>query len=208
MRNTLRQRCLEEVLMSTHPASILARGVGFVIATLFPIHLGAIALVAPFVIPSVLLVRARSLGAVPNNVVAEGQLPGSPAFLFFGSLVFNVLLNIVMFFLFGGRQLLGRVVEAPAAVEVGARPEGPGAAKATTTGATGAAFTDGERQPVTSLDLNRSLTLVALLGLAVGALVFQLDVGLLAVTAAVLLSLVAPNSYKGAVAQVAWPTVL
>jgi di/tricarboxylate transporter len=43
---------------------------------------------------------------------------------------------------------------------------------------------------------------------AVGALGFQLDVGLLAVTAAVLLSLVAPQSYKGAVAQVAWPTVL
>jgi di/tricarboxylate transporter len=49
---------------------------------------------------------------------------------------------------------------------------------------------------------------VALLGVAVGALAFQLDVGLLAVTAAVLLSLLAPQAYKGAVAQVAWPTVL
>jgi di/tricarboxylate transporter len=147
-------------------------------------------------------------GVITNNVVAESQLPGSPAFLFFGSLIFNTLLNVVMFFIFGGRQLLGRVVEEPAAAEVAARPEGPGAAKATTTGATGAGFDDGERQPVTTLDLNRSLTLVALLGVAVGALAFQLDVGLLAITAAVLLSLVAPNSYKGAVAQVAWPTVL
>jgi di/tricarboxylate transporter len=43
---------------------------------------------------------------------------------------------------------------------------------------------------------------------AIGALAFQLDVGLLAVTAAVLLSLLAPHTYKGAVAQVAWPTVL
>jgi len=147
-------------------------------------------------------------GVITNNVVAESQLPGSPAFLFFGSLVFNVLLNIIMFFLFGGRELLGRVVEEPAAVEANARPEGPGAAKAATSGATGAGFDGGDRQPVTTLDLNRSLTLVALLGVAVGALGFQLDVGLLAVTAAVLLSLVAPNSYKGAVAQVAWPTVL
>jgi di/tricarboxylate transporter len=147
-------------------------------------------------------------GVITNNVVAESQLPGSPAFLFFGSLVFNLLLNIIMFFIFGGRELLGRVVEEPAMAEVAERKEGPGAAKARTSGATGATFDEGEPRPVTTLDLNRSLTLVALLGVAVGALAFQLDVGLLAVTAAVLLSLVAPNSYKGAVAQVAWPTVL
>jgi di/tricarboxylate transporter len=147
-------------------------------------------------------------GVITNNIVAKSQLPGSPAFLFFGSLVFNLLLNVVMFFLFGGRQLLGRVVEERATEEVAARSEGPGAAKATVTGATGAAFAEGERRPVTTLDLNRSLTLVALLGVAVGALAFQLDVGLLAVTAAVLLSLAAPNAYKGAVMQVAWPTVL
>jgi Na+/H+ antiporter NhaD/arsenite permease-like protein len=150
-------------------------------------------------------------GGITNGVVAEAGLPGNPLVLFLGSLVFNTLLNIVMFFLFGGRELIGRV-EEPATVSANA-PEvapggGPGAAKATTSGATGAGFTEGERQPVTTLDLNRSLTLVALLGVAVGALAFQLDVGLLAVTAAVLLSLLAPKAYKGAVAQVAWPTVL
>jgi di/tricarboxylate transporter len=149
-------------------------------------------------------------GGITNGVVADAGLPGSPLILFLGSLVFNTLLNVVMFFLFGGRQLIGRVAEESAAVgghEV-APGGGPGAAKGTTSGATGAGFTEGERQQVTTLDLNRSLTLVALLGVAVGALGFQLDVGLLAVTAAVLLSLVAPQAYKGAVAAVAWPTVL
>jgi di/tricarboxylate transporter len=151
-------------------------------------------------------------GGITNDVVAGAGLPGNPLILFLGSLVFNTLLNVVMFFLFGGRELIGRVAEEP--VPVGG-PEvapggGPGAAKAkgATTGATGAGFTEGERQPVTTLDLNRSLTLVVLLALAVGALAFQLDVGLLAVTAAVLLSLLSPTAYKGAVAQVAWPTVL
>jgi di/tricarboxylate transporter len=151
-------------------------------------------------------------GGITNDVVADAGLPGSPLILFLGSLVYNTLLNVVMFFLFGGRELIGRIAEEPAPV---GEPEvapggGPGAAKAkgATAGATGAGFTEGERRPVTTLDLNRSLTLVALLGLAVGALVFQLDVGLLAVTAAVLLSLVSPKAYKGAVAQVAWPTVL
>jgi di/tricarboxylate transporter len=157
-------------------------------------------------------------GVITNGVVAKSNLPGSPLTLFLGSLIFNVLLNVVVFFLFGGRELLGRVAElepADAASGPGGRPPGavatgggPGAAQARTTGATGAGFTEGEHPPVTTLDLNRALTLVVLIALAVGALAFQLDVGLLAVTAAVLLSMLAPHTYKGAVAQVAWPTVL
>jgi len=158
-------------------------------------------------------------GVITNGVVAKSNLPGSPLTLFLGSLIFNVLLNVVVFFLFGGRELLGRVAgtePADAASGPGGRPAGgavatgggPGAAQARTTGATGAGFTEGEHPPVTTLDLNRALTLVVLIALAVGALAFQLDVGLLAVTAAVLLSLLAPHTYKGAVAQVAWPTVL
>jgi di/tricarboxylate transporter len=163
-------------------------------------------------------------GVITNGVVAQNNLPGSPLILFLGSLVFNVLLNIVVFLIFGGRELLGRIAdtsgqttdetgEAAAGTPrepgtSGIASSGPGAARATTSGATGATFADAERPPVTSLDLNRSLTLVALIGVAVGALAFQLDVGLLAVTAAVLLSLLAPHTYKGAVAQVAWPTVL
>jgi di/tricarboxylate transporter len=149
-------------------------------------------------------------GVITNGVVAKSNLPGSPLTLFLGSLIFNTLLNVVVFFIFGGRELLGRVATvetASAATEV-APGGGPGAARAQTTGATGAGFTEPAHPPVTSLNLNRVLTLVVLVALAVGALAFQLDVGLLAVTAAVLLSLLAPNTYKGAVAQVAWPTVL
>jgi hypothetical protein len=61
---------------------------------------------------------------------------------------------------------------------------------------------------VTTLDRDRSLTLVGLLLLVVGALAFDLDIGLLAVTVGVILSLVAPRGAKGAVGQIAWPTVL
>jgi di/tricarboxylate transporter len=147
-------------------------------------------------------------GVITNGVVAQSRLPGSPLTLFLGSLIFNVLLNVVVFFLFGGRELLGRVAELEPA-EAGVKTDGgPGAAQSRSSGATGAEFTEAEHPPVTTLDLNRALTLVVLLALAVGALAFQLDVGLLAITAAVLLSLLAPNTYKGAVAQVAWPTVL
>lgn len=145
-------------------------------------------------------------GVITNGVVAKSNLPGSPLTLFLGSLVFNTLLNLVAFFLFGGRELIGRVAETETAeVAVGG---GPGAAQSRTTGATGAGFTEAEPAPVTTLNLHRVLTLVVLLALAVAALFFQLDVGLLSMTAVVLLSLLAPHTYKGAVSQVAWPTVL
>jgi di/tricarboxylate transporter len=148
-------------------------------------------------------------GLITNGVVAENDLPGSPLILFLGSMIFNILLNIVVFFLFGGRELFGRTTEESESAATLATGGGPGAAQAArTTGATGASFTEPEHGDVTTLDRNRALTLVALGGLAVGALAFEFDVGLLAVTAAVFLSLLAPQAYKGAVSQVAWPTVL
>ncbi|GAA5157759.1 SLC13 family permease [Pseudonocardia eucalypti] len=151
-------------------------------------------------------------GVITNGVVAKSGLPGSPLTLFLGSLIFNVLLNGVVFFLFGGRELLGRqATPEPAAVgaaEDGVAPGGgPGSARPQTTGATGASFDDAAGD-VGTLNLNRALTLLVLAALAVGALAFGLDIGLLAITAAVVLSLLAPQTYKGAVAQVAWPTVL
>ena len=61
---------------------------------------------------------------------------------------------------------------------------------------------------VTTLDRDRKLTLAGLVLLVVGALAFDLDIGLMAITVGVLLSLVAPRGAKGAVGQIAWPTVL
>ena len=53
------------------------------------------------------------------------------------------------------------------------------------------------------------LTLIGLAGLAIGALFFGLDVGFIALTVAVLLSLVVTErDAKTAVSQVAWSTVL
>ena len=62
--------------------------------------------------------------------------------------------------------------------------------------------------PVTTLDRNRILTLIGIVGLAIGALFYGLNVGFMAITVAVLLSLAAPNLTKNAVNKVAWPTVL
>jgi di/tricarboxylate transporter len=48
-------------------------------------------------------------GTITNGVVERNDLPGSPLLLFLSSLVFNVILGLVCFVLFGGRALLGKV---------------------------------------------------------------------------------------------------
>jgi di/tricarboxylate transporter len=200
-------------------------------------------------------------GVITNTVVEENNLEGSPLFLWGSSIVINILLSILVFFLFGGRKLLGMgrvdtsdtrdddfvaaTVAGDATEDTGADiPGGP--ARRTAVGSTstqGAALSGGRvteaphghpghhhteaedraddralqttaiaeeehPEPVTTLDRDRSLTLAGLVLLVVGALVFDLDIGLMAITVGVLLSLVAPRGAKGAVGQIAWPTVL
>jgi di/tricarboxylate transporter len=52
------------------------------------------------------------------------------------------------------------------------------------------------------------LTLLAFVGVAVVALVFDKNIGFVAITAAVLLAMLNANEHKDAVKQIAWPTVL
>jgi len=200
-------------------------------------------------------------GSITNTVVADNDLEGSPLFLWGASIVINILLSILVFFLYGGRKMLGAgrvdtssthdddfvaaTVAGDATEDTGA--DIPGApARRTAVGSTstqGAAISGGRvsepahgqpghhhsqaedraddralqttaiaeeehEGPVTTLDRDRTLTLVGLVLLVVGALVFQLEIGLMALTIAALLSLIAPAGAKGAVGQVAWPTVL
>ena len=52
------------------------------------------------------------------------------------------------------------------------------------------------------------LTLVAFLGVAVVALLFDKNIGFVAITAAVILAMLSASEHKSAVNQIAWPTVL
>ena len=126
-------------------------------------------------------------GGIVNGVVERNNLPGNPLMLFLSSLLFNVALCVVIFFMFGGREFLGKRDTGTLAP----LPE-----------------KDGGAAPVTSLNAQRILTLIGIAGLSVGALVFDLDIGFMAISVAVLLSLAAPNQTKSAVNKVAWSTVL
>lgn len=50
-------------------------------------------------------------GSIVNGVVSRNGLPSNPGLLFVSSFVFNLALSIVVFFLFGGRELLRRSAE-------------------------------------------------------------------------------------------------
>ncbi|HTF52798.1 MAG TPA: SLC13 family permease [Pseudonocardia sp.] len=167
-------------------------------------------------------------GGIVNGVVDRAGLPGSPLVLFASTFTMNLLLAAAAFVLFGGRALLGRerVVLGAEAIEasrrathppvrphslVGTGPVRPAVERpGSDTG--GVAGTDTAGQAGTEapprLGVEQIGTLVGLLGLVLGALVFDLNVGFVAVTVAVLLTLAYPQSSKDAINQVSWGAVL
>lgn len=173
-------------------------------------------------------------GAITNGVVADNALPGSPLFLFLGCFGAAVLISVVVFFAFGGRELMRRkdtvqdeatanayvaevagvasrtatrasVTGTPQSAVESAGRAGAGAGLGGASNGTGGS---GGPDDDTRLNPDRILTLIGLVGLAVGAFAFDLDVGFTALGVAVVLTLIFPKSAKGAVDKVSWGTVL
>ncbi|GAA1910999.1 SLC13 family permease [Streptomyces durmitorensis] len=166
-------------------------------------------------------------GSITNNVVERNDLPGNPALLFAASFLFNVVLCVIVFFVFGGRRLLGqragtykgggdtnadseRHDDAPppgGTGGTGGQLVGAGAVPRRALAVATTTRPPAQDEPL-KLDGPRALTLLGLLSLVAGALFFDLDVGLMALTITVVLSLVSPKSVTGAVDRCAWSTVL
>ena len=142
-------------------------------------------------------------GSIVNGVVESNNLAGNPTLLFFSSLIFNTVLSVVVFFMFGGRDLMRRRVDP--------EPEATERFKRETT-AKGQPVIGGGAVAMTAeapaLNRDRILTLIGIGALVVIALTLDWDVGFVAVTIAVILSLLMPGATKDAAAKVAWPTVL
>lgn len=191
-------------------------------------------------------------GAITNGVVADSGLPGSPLILFLGCFGAALLISVIVFFAFGGRELLSRresaeqelatseyvdqvagsaareatrstVTGTPqSAIEstgragahsglgggTGAPATGRGRGTSAPTGRAGQVSTTSELDDDHQLNPERILTLIGLVGLAVGAFVFDLDVGFTALGVAVGLTLIFPKAAKGAVDKISWGTVL
>lgn len=123
------------------------------------------------------------LGAIVSQAVARAGLHMSFSTLFWGNLVYNAVLGAVIYLLFGGLRLARREASDPQAEHP---PEAP---------------------PL-RLGLDQWCTLLALLAVAAGALIFGLNIGFLALAAAAALQLMFPASSAGADKKIAWDVVL
>jgi Na+/H+ antiporter NhaD/arsenite permease-like protein len=143
-------------------------------------------------------------GTITNSVMDDAGLPSSEITVFLASLVINTILAAILFIVLGGRKLMSQRIDPDDPDTLGDdRPDGgatvpaggPGTSAATDTQAVG-------------VRTDQLLTLIAFVGVAVVALAFDKNIGFVAITAAVILAMLAPNEHKDAVKQIAWPTVL
>lgn len=155
-------------------------------------------------------------GSITNGVVDKNQLPGNPLFLFVAALLSCLAIAIIVFFVFGGRALIARGRETTALAGMDADAQAglstlhePGRTEPHSKVEAQRSLQTVEALPDTHrLDAQRTMTLVGLGALIIGALGFGLDVGFTALTVAVVLTLIFPTSAKGAVENISWGTVL
>ncbi len=153
-------------------------------------------------------------GVTVNTIVEDEGLPSSPLAVFLGALFFNLAIALVLFLLLGGRKLLGRKVAAEPVPHTehahGTVVRGHGAAPGPGVGGVPADDADEHVDPDVPrpVSFEQILTLVGLVVVAVLALAFDLDIGFVSITVAVVLALFSAQKHKGAVSQISWSTIL
>ncbi len=166
-------------------------------------------------------------GGITNRVVAKAGLPLSEITTFLASFGVNLAVAVLLFFALGGRKLLQAKAGAPAAVNVApvqiAMPQsgpqifGDSEAEALSeeirleTGqkpARSILETPAEGAEMPEGGLYQIVTLLGLVALAVLVLAFNLDIGFVAITIGLILSMMAPTLQKRAMGQVAWPEIM
>ncbi|OLM30705.1 putative dicarboxylate carrier protein [Pseudonocardia sp. Ae717_Ps2] len=135
-------------------------------------------------------------GALVFGIVADSGLAVSQAVLFFASLAFNALLGAITYLLLRNRG-------EESFVE---RPETTDTDDDLPTGGGGVATLVRTRPQV--ITWQQRATLVALVGLVVGALAFHLQIGFLALAAGAVLALLDRENLGKAIDGISWPTIL
>jgi di/tricarboxylate transporter len=151
-------------------------------------------------------------GVITNDVMRQNGLPSSPALLFVSTFAAAAVVAAIAYVSFGGRALIARGASERVLVNAVGNASG-GSDTITGSGSGGSSKGGGKSSGGAAphegaLNLERRLTLLGLASLALGALVFDLDVGFTALTVAVLLTLIFPASARGAVDKISWGTVL
>ncbi len=139
-------------------------------------------------------------GVITNSVMRDEGLDVSEMTVFLSSLVINLVLAAILFVLLGGRKLLSERIDPEEAAE----PSNDGASGARRDDESDVKTDTG----IVSTKTQQALTLAAFLAVAVVALIFDKNIGFVAITAAVLLAMLSASEHRTAVEQIAWPTVL
>ncbi len=143
-------------------------------------------------------------GTITNSVMASAGLPNSELTIFFASLVVNTILAAILFFTLGGPSLASMRVDPEPEPEDEPRGTGGGG----TATATARQTEQETRKPWVPVKTQQIITLLVFVAVAVIALYFEKDIGLVTITAAVVLLMIAPERSAPAVKNIAWPTVL
>ncbi|MBN9738007.1 MULTISPECIES: SLC13 family permease [unclassified Pseudonocardia] len=159
-------------------------------------------------------------GGIVNGVVARNGIAADPTVLFLATFGFNAVLGVLAFLVLGGLRLArgagsadldelgGEAVSASRAATHRPVPPHALAGSGPTRAAAATATTEPATDTAPRLGREGVATLTGLLGLILGSLVLDLDVGFVAVTVAVLLTLAFPRTSAGAVHEISWSTVL
>lgn len=164
-------------------------------------------------------------GGITNGVVAKAGLPLDPLATFAASFAINLGVSILLFFALGGAKLLQRRAVAFSSPEVphvniagpqtGMQAYGDAESEALTeeialeTGQKVGAVSEAPAAVAApGSHGQRVATLVGIVLLAVLTLAFNLDIGFVAITIGLALSLLSPNLQKRAIGQVTWPEIM
>lgn len=161
-------------------------------------------------------------GGITNKIVQKAGLPLSELTTAFVSLGVNFGVALLLFFLFGGLGLMRRqraTAAAPQASRDLAGDEIPGLpqerlAMAGAAQALHARGGSGERISArpeahdAPASLQQLATVAGLVALAVLTLLYKLDIGFVAISIGLVLSMMAPNVQKRAISQVSWPEIM
>ena len=165
-------------------------------------------------------------GGITNGVVAKAGLPLSEIATMTASFAVNLGVSVLLFFALGGRSLLQRRALATgpapsvphveiAGAQTGIQAYGDAESEALTeeialeTGQkVGAVSQTPGAAPALGSRGYQMLTLAGIVLLAVLTLAFKLDIGFVAITIGLVLSLIAPNLQKRAIGQVTWPEIM
>jgi len=169
----------------------------------------------------------NGLAVIVRQVADSNGLDVSAGALFFGNAAYNVGLAVVIYLVFGGRTLLRErreqrsstgglraettpAVGDPVVAGVGADETAAGDAAG---GGTGGGTTTRTRAGLAApekvaLRVDQGVTLLVIVAVAIGALVFDLEIGFLALIAAALLHLSFPKRFEQADRRIVWSVVL